>query len=66
MQSDSYVSQILDSKDGSEHILGILIQHQDFPHGRPRRGRYLKSWRASTFGTRRCFCWIYRVVEVKQ
>lgn len=66
MQSDSYVSQILDSKDGSEHILGILIQHQDFPHGRSRRGRYFKSWRASTFGTRRCFCWIYRVVEVKQ
>lgn len=56
MQGDAYVSQILDSKDGSEYIFGILIQHQDFPDRRPRRGRYLESRCATTFGIRRCFC----------
>lgn len=42
MKGNTDISEVLYSEDSREHILGILVQHQDLPDGRTTGGGNLQ------------------------
>ena len=66
MECHSDIPQVLDPQHRRKYVFGVLVQHEDLPHGRARRCRHLQC------GCALCASWcswvrcIYGIVEIQQ